>query len=89
MQVQRCSGAFLMSARRASMAMGSPGSVLEGGLPGTPIASSPFPMSPFAGHARSLAFDPATSSADQTADDEELGDLAGDEEYAAEEHAHR
>ncbi len=72
------------------MGLGSPGSALKGGLPGTPIAASPFPMSPFAGHSRTLAFGLATPAADQTpASDGELGDLAGDEEYAAEEHAHR
>ncbi|BDA42916.1 Kinesin-like protein KIN-4C [Coccomyxa sp. Obi] len=88
-EVQRCSGAFLMSARRASMAMGSPASALKGGFPGTPLLASPYPMSPFAGHTHNLAFNSATPGPELVGTDEELGDLAGDEEYAAEEHAHR
>lgn len=71
------------------MAMGSPGSALKGGFLGTPLLASPFPMSPFAGATRNPAFSSATPGPELVASDEELGDLAGDEEYAAEEHAHR
>lgn len=89
-QVQRCSGAFLMSARRASMGLGSPGSALKGSMPGMPGLLSPFPMSAYGASARSLDFIPATPGADVTPPgDGDLGGLAGDEEYAAEEHAHR
>lgn len=71
------------------MAMGSPGSALQGGFPGTPLLASPYPMSPFAGHTHNQAFGSATPGPELVASDEDLGDLAGDEEYAAEEHAHR
>lgn len=81
-QVQRCSGAFLVSARKASMGSGSPVSAIKGPSFGTPTRS-PFASSPLVGSLPDLA--PALdmpSAAD-------LGELAEDEEFAAEEHAHR
>ncbi len=68
----------MMSARRASMAAGSPMSAMK---PGSPMAPLPFGGSPFARPFPDLALD--TSGAD------DLGGLAEDEEFAAEEHAHR
>lgn len=86
-QVQRCSGAFMVSARRASLGLaGSPGSALKtgGGTPGF-TAASPLPHgSPF--HAGPS---PVGAAAGAQETEEEMGELAEDEEYAVEEHAHR
>ena len=85
-QVQRYSGAFLMSARKQGM--GTPTSAMKtaGGYTGSPGWS---PTAASATAAQSLLGRAASGQLPGSADDEDLGELAEDEEFAVEEHAHR
>ena len=90
MQVQRYSGAFLMSARKQQpTGLRTPSSAIKtahaylGTPEGSPQPALAMPMSALLGEEDSGQLQPAS------AEDADLGELAEDEEFAVEEHAHR
>ena len=89
-QVQRYSGAFLMSARKQQpTGLRTPSSTAKtaragSGTPeGSPLFSSAMPVSALLGQEASVQLQPGA------AEHADLGELAEDEEFAVEEHAHR
>ena len=92
MQVQRCSGAFMVSARRASMGLNpnSPGFALPAASPAPGALHQQFGASPaLLQRGTPFAADSPLVHAGLAQDEGDLGELAEDEEYAAEEHAHQ
>lgn len=87
-QVQRYSGAFLMSARKQGIGLRTPSSAVKtaGGYSGSPGWS---PTAASATAVQSLLGREASGQIPGSAEDEDLGELAEDEEFAVEEHAHR
>ena len=90
MQVQRYSGAFLMSARKQQpTGLRTPSSAVKtshaylGTPEGSPLPALAMPMSALLGQEGSVQLQPGS------AEDADLGELAEDEEFAVEEHAHR
>lgn len=85
-QVQRYSGAFLMSARKQSAGLRTPssafktGGVYSGSPGGSPLTGAAAAMQSLLGPA---------GSEQLPADEDDLGELAEDTEFAVEEHAHR
>ena len=87
-QVQRYSGAFLMSARKQGTGLRTPSSAVKtaGGYSGSPGWS---PAAASATAVQLLLGREASGQLPGSAEDEDLGELAEDEEFAVEEHAHR
>ena len=87
-QVQRYSGAFLMSARKQGNGLRTPSSAVKtaGGYAGSPGWS---PTAVSATAVQSMLGREASGQLPASAEDEDLGELAEDEEFAVEEHAHR
>ncbi len=87
-QVQRYSGAFLMSARKQGIGLRTPSSAVKtaGGYAGSPGWS---PSAASATAVQSMLGREASGQLPASAEDEDLGELAEDEEFAVEEHAHR
>ena len=87
-QVQRYSGAFLMSARKQGIGLRTPSSAVKtaGGYAGSPGWS---PAAASATAVQSMLGREASGQLPSSAEDEDMGELAEDEEFAVEEHAHR
>ena len=87
-QVQRYSGAFLMSARKQASGLRTPSSAMKtaGAYTGSPGGS---PLSTSGSAMQALLARAGSEQLPASTENDDLGELAEDEEFAVEEHAHR